>query len=503
MKMPLFRSAFAATIAAFAALVLAAAPAWAGSQPQGALDECYGKTLAVHVKGWTYDPDVSSQSTGVQVYLYADSGCTRQYGDVRILAADQPRSDVNRVKGVEGDHGFDADIPVPAGTYWVKVFAVDATGDGNLQVGATRSVVVAERGKVQLWEGGPYWATTNIGADEPEDYGYYFWWGDTVGYTNNGSGWISVKDGTEIGISFYSSGTAAPTYGKDNSVLLSTGYIDSTGNLAPEHDAAHVHWGGAWRMPTAAEFSALIDNCTTTWTTKNGVYGRLVTGKGAYADRSIFLPAAGWGNGNDSGLNYTGSDGSYWSSTPDSDYVNPTRAWDWSFYSGYFGRDPRFRWVGLSVRPVFPAPIDLSALTADYTAKDGDVLTGETTYNVTVPGGATVTINGISVTSGGTVNPTPAFAKGDASEIVKFAQAEGGKWTITAFAEMSNESRGTDVTNGMITVYSADTLEELKSATSPVAGATVKEAKSAVKAVVEVPAPSGKDSQFFKVKFGE
>ena len=79
MKMPLFRSAFAATIAAFAALVLAAAPAWAGSQPQGALDECYGKTLAVHVKGWTYDPDVSSQSTGVQVYLYADSGCTRQY----------------------------------------------------------------------------------------------------------------------------------------------------------------------------------------------------------------------------------------------------------------------------------------------------------------------------------------------------------------------------------------------------------------------------------------
>ena len=93
--------------------------------------------------------------------------------------------------------------------------------------------------------------------------------------------------------------------------------------------------------------------------------------------------------------------------------------------------------------------------------------------------------------------------KGDASEIVKFAQAEGGKWTITAFAEMSNESRGTDVTNGMITVYSADTLEELKSATSPVAGATVKEAKSAVKAVVEVPAPSGKDSQFFKVKFGE
>ena len=45
---------------------------------------------------------------------------------------------------------------------------------------------------------------------------------------------------------------------------------------------------------------------------------------------------------------------------------------------------------------------------------------------------------------------------------MKFAQAEGGKWTITAFAEMSNESRGTDVTDGQIKVYSADTLEELK-----------------------------------------
>ena len=142
--------------AALAALALAAAPARAGSRPQGTLDECYGKTRAVHVTGWTYDPDVSSQSTAVQVYLYADSGCTRKCGGVRVLAANVPRSDVNRVKGVEGDHGFDADIPVPAGTYWVKVFAVDATDDGNLQVGTTRSVVVAERGGVQLWENGPY-----------------------------------------------------------------------------------------------------------------------------------------------------------------------------------------------------------------------------------------------------------------------------------------------------------------------------------------------------------
>ena len=133
-------------LAAFAALALAAAPARAGSQPQRALDECYGKPLAVHVKGWAYDPDVSSQSIDVHVYLYTDSGCTSQYGGIRVLTANVSRPDVNQVKGVPGDHGFDADVSVAdAGDYWVKVFAIDATGDGDPQIGSTRSVTVTER----------------------------------------------------------------------------------------------------------------------------------------------------------------------------------------------------------------------------------------------------------------------------------------------------------------------------------------------------------------------
>ena len=132
--------------AVFAALALAAAPARAGSQPQKSLDECYGKPLAVHVTGWAYDPDVSSQSIDVHVYLYTDSGCTSRYGDIRVLTANVPRPDVNQAKGITGDHGFDADIPVAdAGDYWVKVFAIDATGDGDPQIGSTRSVTVTER----------------------------------------------------------------------------------------------------------------------------------------------------------------------------------------------------------------------------------------------------------------------------------------------------------------------------------------------------------------------
>ena len=201
-------------------------------------------------------------------------------------------------------------------------------------------------GGVQLWENGPYWAECNVGATKPEDYGYYFWWGDTVGYTNTGSGWISVKNGTSI--SFTDSGAAASTYGKNNSALLSAGYIDSTGNLVAAHDAATAHLGAPWRMPTSAEIQALVDNCTTTWITTNGVYGRLVTGKGAYANRSIFLPAAG--GGHDSGLSYPGSDGLFWSSTPNSG--NSYYAWDLYFYSCGFGRGSYGRFDGQSVRPV-------------------------------------------------------------------------------------------------------------------------------------------------------
>ena len=201
-------------------------------------------------------------------------------------------------------------------------------------------------GGVQLWEGGPYWAECNMGASKPEEYGYYFWWGDTVGYTNTGSGWISVKDGTSI--SFSSSGTAASTYGKDNAALQSAGYIDSTGNLVAAHDAATAHLGAPWRMPTDAEFGALIENCTTTWITTNGVSGRLVTGKGAYADRSIFLPAAG--DGYYSYLGSPGSNGYYWSSTPISGDSNC--AWGLSFDSSNFYRRDYGRWGGMSVRPV-------------------------------------------------------------------------------------------------------------------------------------------------------
>ncbi len=206
-------------------------------------------------------------------------------------------------------------------------------------------VTIKVRDKVQLWANGPYWATTNIGADEPEDYGYYFWWGDTVGYKRENNVWVA-SDGSNSNFSFSSGNT--PTYGKNNSTLQSEGWITSDGVLAPEHDAAHVHWGGNWRMPTNSELDALDSNCDWTWTTQNGVDGYVVRGKGDYSSASIFLPAAGGGFG--TSLSYSGSYGGYWSSVPYSDFGN--YALSLYFYSSRRFTDFDYRSYGRSVRPL-------------------------------------------------------------------------------------------------------------------------------------------------------
>ena len=80
--------------------------------------------------------------------------------------------------------------------------------------------VTVDHGRVQLWEGGPYWATTNIGADEPHEYGYYFWWGDTVGYKRVNNAWVA-SDGSSSNFMFRESNT--PTDDKDIATLKSEG----------------------------------------------------------------------------------------------------------------------------------------------------------------------------------------------------------------------------------------------------------------------------------------
>ena len=217
--------------------------------------------------------------------------------------------------------------------------AADANGnyrllwDAKADLGEVRytnmvvRVTINGRQKVQLWENGPYWANMNIGAEKPEDYGYYFWSGDTVGYKRDNNKWVA-SDGSNLNFSFASGNT--PTYGKDNSTLQSEGWITADGVLAPEHDAAQKHWGGDWRMPTKQEFDNLVSKCDWTWGSMNGVNGYVIRGRGDYSSASIFLPCAGYGYR--TSLGSAGSHGYYWSSVPDSD---GNSAWSLYFYSSY------------------------------------------------------------------------------------------------------------------------------------------------------------------------
>ena len=177
-------------------------------------------------------------------------------------------------------------------------------------------VTIIRHGKVQLWAGGPYWAETNIGADEPHEYGCYFWWGDVVGYKRVNDGvndvWVA-SDGSSTNYSFLLSDT--PTYNIDAATLKSQGWITADGVLAPEHDAAQVLWGGRWRMPTMQELSNLVCKCSWSWTKEKGVYGYRVRGWGDYYSASIFLPAAG-DMAIGTALWDAGSRGRYWASVP-------------------------------------------------------------------------------------------------------------------------------------------------------------------------------------------
>ena len=151
--------------------------------------------------------------------------------------------------------------------------------------GSARSIEDGGHKGVQLWKDGPYWAETNIGAERPWEGGYYFWWGDTIGYKRVDGNWFA-SDGSPVGVSFVD----GKTYGKDMATLQHEGWCGEDGTLSKQHDAAHVHWGGNWRMPTSQEMKDLCSNCDWTWTTTNGVKGSVVQGRGDYASASIFLP---------------------------------------------------------------------------------------------------------------------------------------------------------------------------------------------------------------------
>ena len=270
-----------------------------------------------------------------------------------------------------------------------KAYALGASYTANAAVTVYPYWTADTRDKVQLWEGGPYWATMNIGAEDPWEYGYYFWWGDTVGYKRENDVWVA-SDGSSSNYSFSSENV--PTDGKDISTLQNEGWVTADNVLAPEHDAAQVQWDGGWRMPTKQELDNLNNNCDWTWTLMNGVTGYIVRGRDDYAANSIFLPAAGVGT--KTWFYWAGSVGYCWSSVPYSD----DRVWAFQIDSSYPSTCGGSRFLGRSVRPVMSECGETNSYTVTY--KPGANGSGAQ-QTATRPYGVALTLRGATFTRSG------------------------------------------------------------------------------------------------------
>ncbi len=194
------------------------------------------------------------------------------------------------------------------------------------------------------------WATCNVGADNPEDYGDYYAWGETE--TKSTYNWGTYK-WMESGYSDWKH-VNKYTYpdNQTSGIWYNNGKFvgDNKTTLDPEDDVAHVKWGGDWRMPTKAEQDELrnTNNCTWTWTAQGGKNGYLVTSK--KNGNSIFPPAAGYRSISD--LDNAGSRGGYWSSSLYTSYS--VDAYRLDFNSSYVDWYRNGRYYGFTVRPVCP-----------------------------------------------------------------------------------------------------------------------------------------------------
>ena len=215
------------------------------------------------------------------------------------------------------------------------------------------------------------WATCNVGAASPDEYGSYFAWGESDNK--------DVYDWTTYTLCYGFSSTLTKYCNKSSSGY--NGYTDTKTVLDPEDDMAHANWGGNWRTPTADEWAELMngENCTWTWTSRNGVSGyEIASVKSGFTGNSIFLPAA-WcmiGNTLDKNfarittvkvsmqvpprdtISFVQSDlpvamGYYWSSSLYEQ--NPSRAYFIGITNGgNIDMNIRTRCTGLTVRPVCP-----------------------------------------------------------------------------------------------------------------------------------------------------
>jgi hypothetical protein len=176
---------------------------------------------------------------------------------------------------------------------------------------------------------GTLWATCNMGASSPEQYGCYYAWGETNG---------SCDGKTAFGISNYP--------------VDVTETVEQGEDLPLSKDAAHVKWSGKWHIPTLSQAKELMRKFYTTcvWTTENGVNGYRITSiVRGFEGNSIFLPATGYYDNN---VRNAGEKGYYWSSTLYGSHDVANNVGYFYFNSSKIDWWEEEPWYGLPIRPV-------------------------------------------------------------------------------------------------------------------------------------------------------
>ena len=284
--------------------------------------------------------DISSTSATVGGNVSNDGGAIVTERGIVYSTSKEPTTSNNKVKDGSGTGNFSCNLSnlQDEVTYYVRAYAINQKGTAY---GAEISFSTPKR----LFENGyeyidlglsVKWATCNVGANKPEDYGDYFAWGETEPKSTTYN-WITYKG-------CRGSNDTQTKY----CTRSSYGTVDNKTTLELSDDAARANWGGSWRMPTRAEQDELRNNCTWRWTTQNGVNGYKVTSKSN--GKSIFLPAAGYRHGNS--LSDAGGEGYYWSSSLDTG--SSYNADGLHFLSGNVYRIIIYRYYGQSVRPICP-----------------------------------------------------------------------------------------------------------------------------------------------------
>lgn len=286
--------------------------------------------------------DITTDSATSGGNVTSDGGATVTARGVCWSTSQNPTIDDNDGMTTDGNGtgSFTSNIPnlAPNTRYYVRAYATNSAGTGygdeisftteeEEEEGCEPDGEIAGHYYVDLGlPSGVKWATCNVGASSPEDYGDYFAWGETspkVVYD-----WDTYLHWNDL------DGDGYCDYGEP------TINSDISGNV--QYDAATANWGGNWRMPTKDEMQELVDHCEWEWTQVNGVNGSKVIGPNGSC---IFLPAAGLRYG--TSLTNDGNYGSCWSSTPYVSYASHL-----SFYDGDEGVYGSNRYYGQTVRPI-------------------------------------------------------------------------------------------------------------------------------------------------------